>query len=182
MLENELENLALTWFQDSGWEYRYGPDLSPEGDTPERTDYHQVLLPGRLIEALRRLNPNIPESILEEVLSRIAKPGHPSLILNNRSFHEALLDGLPVEVDQAGEKRGDRVRLIDFETPERNRYLVVNQYTVQGTRQPRRPDLVCFVNGLPIVVIELKNPTVEQADIWSAFNQLQARGRTKTTD
>lgn len=171
--ENELEKLSLTWFQDSGWEYRYGPDLAPEGEAPERADYHQVMLPGRLLEALRRLNPNITEPILEEVLSRIAKPDHPSLILNNRSFHEALLDGLPVEVEQAGEKRGDRVRLMDFEAPERNRYLVVNQYTVQGTRQPRRPDLVCFINGVPIAVIELKNPAVEQADIWSAFNQLQ---------
>jgi type I restriction enzyme R subunit len=171
--ENELEKLALTWFQDTGWEYRYGPDLAPDGDAPERTDYRQVLFMDRLMEALRRLNPNVPNPVLEEVLHRIAKPGHPSLVLNNRSFHEALLDGLPVEVEQAGEKRGDRVRLIDFETPERNRYLVVNQYTVQGTRQPRRPDLVCFINGLPIAVIELKNPAVEQADIWSAFNQLQ---------
>ena len=171
--ENELEKLALTWFQDAGWEYRYGPDLAPDGETPERDDYRQVLLPGRLLESLRRLNPNIPEPILEEVLSRISKIGHPSLILNNRSFHEALLDGLPVEVEQAGEKRGDRVQLMDFEAPEKNRYLVVNQYTVQGIRQPRRPDLVCFINGLPIAVIELKNPAVEQADIWSAFNQLQ---------
>jgi type I restriction enzyme R subunit len=171
--ENELEKLALTWFQDAGWEYRYGPDLAPEGEIPERADYREILLTGRLLEALRRLNPNIPEQTLEEVVHLIAKPDHPSLILNNRSFHETLLDGLPVEVDQAGEKRGDRVRLMDFETPERNRYLVVNQYTVQGTRQPRRPDLVCFINGLPIAVFELKNPAVEQADIWSAFNQLQ---------
>jgi type I restriction enzyme R subunit len=171
--EDHLEQLALTWFQDAGWEYRYGPDLAPEGETPERADYRQVLLPGRLIDALRRLNPTIPEQTLEEVLSRIAKPDHPSLILNNRGFHETLLDGLPVVVEQAGEKRGDRVRLIDFETPERNRYLVVNQFTVQGIRQPRRPDLVCFINGLPVAVIELKNPAVEQADIWLAFNQLQ---------
>jgi len=171
--ENELEKLALTWFQDTGWEYRYGPDLAPEGEIPERTDYREILLTGRLLEALRRLNPGVPETVLDEVVHRIAKPDHPSLILNNRSFHEALLDGLPVEVEQAGEKRGDRVRLMDFESPERNRYLVVNQYTVQGTRQPRRPDLVCFINGLPIAVIELKNPAVEQADIWSAFNQLQ---------
>lgn len=147
--------------------------MAPEGDTPERTDYRQVLLPGRLLETLRRLNPTIPGQILDDVASRIAKPDHPSLILNNRSFHETLLDGLPVEVAQAGENRGDRVRLIDFATPERNHYLVVNQYTVQGTRQPRRPDLVCFINGLPIAVIELKNPAAEEADIWSAFNQLQ---------
>jgi type I restriction enzyme R subunit len=104
----------LTWFQDTGWEYRYGPDLAPEGETSERNDYRQILLTGRLLEALRRLNPNIPEQTLEEDLSRIAKPDHPSLILNNRSFHEALLDSLPVEVEQAGEKRGDRVRLIDL--------------------------------------------------------------------
>ena len=177
--ENELEKLALTWFQDTGWEYRYGPDLSPVGDTPdpadtsERADYHQVLLPGRLLEALHRLNPHIPGPVLEDVVHRISKWDQPSLILNNRSFHEALIDGLPVEIEKEGEKRGDRVRLIDFEAPVRNRYLVVNQYAVQGSRQPRRPDLVCFINGLPIAVIELKNPAVEQADIWSAFNQLQ---------
>jgi type I restriction enzyme R subunit len=177
--ENELEKLALTWFQDTGWEYRYGPDLSPVGDTPdpadasERADYHQVLLPGRLLEALHRLNPHIPEPVLEDVVHRISKWDQPSLILNNRSFHEALIDGLPVEIEKEGEKRGDRVRLIDFEAPVRNRYLVVNQYAVQGSRQPRRPDLVCFINGLPIAVIELKNPAMEQADIWSAFNQLQ---------
>ena len=177
--ENELERLALTWFQDTGWEYRYGPDLSPVGDTPdpadtsERADYHQVLLPGRLLEALHRLNPHIPGPVLEDVVHRISKWDQPSLILNNRSFHEALIDGLPVEIEKKGEKRGDRVRLIDFEAPVRNRYLVVNQYAVHGSRQPRRPDLVCFINGLPIAVIELKNPAVEQADIWSAFNQLQ---------
>jgi len=105
-----LEKRCLTWFQDSGWEYRYGPDLAPEGEIPEHADYRQVLLPGRVAEALHRLNPDIPEQTLEEVLSRVAKPNQPSLILNNRSFHEALLDGLPVEVEQEGEKRRDRVQ------------------------------------------------------------------------
>ena len=171
--ENELETLTLTWFQDSGWDYRYGPDIAPDGDTPERDDYRKVLLADRLKDALHRLNPDIPKSVLDEVLHQIAKPGHLSLILNNRSFHEALLDGVPVVVEIGGVKRGDRVRLIDFERPEQNRFLVVNQFTVQGTKQPRRPDLVCFINGLPIAVIELKNPAAEQADIWSAFNQLE---------
>lgn len=171
--ENELETLALTWFQDSGWEYRQGPDIAPDGETPEREDYRQILLAGRLKESLHRLNPDIPEAVLDEVLHQIAKPGHPSLILNNRAFHEALLDGVPVVVEIDGVKRGDRARLIDFEHPEQNRFLVVNQFTVQGTKQPRRPDLVCFINGLPIAVIELKNPAAEQADIWSAFNQLE---------
>ena len=171
--EDHLEQLALTWFQDAGWEFRHGPDIAPDGEVPERSDYRQVLLTGRLLEALRRINPDVPGPVLEDVVHRLAKPQHPSLVLNNRAFHEALIDGLPVEVEQDGLKRGDRVRLVDFEHPDRNRFLVVNQFTMQGTKQPRRPDLVCFINGLPIAVIELKNPASEQADIWSAFNQLQ---------
>jgi type I restriction enzyme R subunit len=173
MSENELEQLCLTWFEDTGWEHRYGPDLASDGDTPERADYRQVVLRGRLFDGLCRLNPNVPEPVLEEVLHRIIKLREPLLIQSNRRFHEALIDGLPVEVEQAGEKRGDRVRLIDFEQPENNRFLVVSQFTVQGVKQPRRPDLVCFTNGLPIAVIELKNPAAEQADIWAAFNQIE---------
>ncbi len=172
LTENELEALALTWFQDSGWEYRHGPDIAPDGETPERADYRQVVLAGRLREALHRLNPGVPEAVLDEVLHRVEKLHEPSLVQSNRRFHESLIDGLPVDVEQGGVKRGDRVRLVDFEHPQANRYLVVNQYTVQGTKHPRRPDLVCFINGLPIAVIELKNPAAEQADIWSAFNQL----------
>jgi type I restriction enzyme R subunit len=174
LTEDALEQLALTWFQDSGWEYRHGPDITPDGETPERADYRQVVLTGRVREALRRLNPGVPESVLDEVLYRVTMLHEPSLVQSNRRFHEALVDGLSVEVEQGGVKRGDRVRLVDFEHPQANRWLVVNQYTVQGSKQPRRPDLVCFVNGLPIAVIELKNPAAEQAGIWSAFNQLDA--------
>lgn len=171
--EDALEQLALTWFQGTGWETRFGPDIAPDGDNPEREDYRQVILPDRLLHAIRRLNPSIPEPVLDEVVHRLARPRHPSLVLNNRAFHEWLLDGVPVEVDEGGAKRGDRVRLVDFGYPERNDFLVVNQFTVQGTKQPRRPDLVCFLNGLPIAVIELKNPADEQADIWRAYRQLQ---------
>jgi type I restriction enzyme, R subunit len=174
MTEDQLEQLALTWFQDTGWEYRRGPALAPDGETPERADYREVLLPGRMREALQRLNPDVPEGVLDEVLHRVQTLHEPSLVQSNRRFHEALIDGLPVEVEQDGTKRGDRVRLIDFEHPQANRFLVVNQLTVQGSKQPRRPDLVCFINGLPIAVIELKNTAAQQADIWSAFNQLHA--------
>jgi len=173
LTEDALEQLALTWFQDAGWEYRHGPDIAPDGEAPERADYRQVVLTAHLREALQRLNPGVPESPLDEVLHRVSTLHEPSLVPSNRRFHEALVDGLPVEVEQGGVKRGDRVRLVDFEHPQANRWLVVNQFTVQGSRQPRRPDLVCFVNGLPIAVIELKNPAAEQADIWSAFNQLE---------
>ena len=171
--EDHLEQLCLTWFQDSGWDFLYGPDIAPDGDTPERPDYRQTLLPGRVLEALQRLNPQVPQTVLDDVLHRLAKPEQLSLIQNNRAFHDMLRDGVPVEYNQNGEKRGDRVQLIDFTQPERNRYLVVNQFTVQGARHTRRPDIVAFINGLPVAVIELKNLADEQTDIWAAFNQLQ---------
>lgn len=173
MNEQQLEQLCLSWFQDSGWEFVHGPDIAPDGDTPERTDYRQVLLPDRVLETLRRLNRQVPAVVLDEVLHSLTKPDQPSLIQNNRDFHEALRDGVSVEYDQGGEKRGDRVRLIDFTQPERNRFLIVDQFTIQGARHTRRPDIVVFINGLPVAVIELKNLADEQTDIWAAFNQLQ---------
>src|SRR5712692_7943789 len=106
MNEQQLERLCLSWFQDSGWEFRHGPDISPDGSTPERIDYRQVLLPSRVLDALQRLNPQVPEAVLDEVVHRLAKPDQLSLIQNNRAFHEALLDGVPVEYDQGNEKRG----------------------------------------------------------------------------
>lgn len=173
MTEDYLEQLCPTRFQDAGWEFRHGPDIAPDGEAPERSDYRQVLLPGRVLDALRRLNPQVPEPVRDEVLHRLAKPDQLSLLQNNRAFHEMLRDGVSVEYEQGGEKRGDRVRLIDFSHPEHNRFLVVNQFAIQGPRQTRRPDIVVFINGLPVAVIELKNLTNEQTDIWAAFNQLQ---------
>jgi type I restriction enzyme R subunit len=173
MTESDLEQLAITWFQDTGWDYRAGPDIAPDSDTPQRNDYRQVLLQGELREALSRLNPQIPAGVLDDVAHQLGKPDHPSLIQSNRAFHEALVGGVPVEVEINGERRGDRVVLVDFDTPERNRFLVVNQFTVQGSKQPRRPDLVCFINGLPIAVLELKNLAAEQVGIKDAFHQLQ---------
>ena len=171
--ELDLEHQALLWFQDTGWTHRHGPDLAPDGDTPEREDYRSVILRGRLLAALRIINPNLPDSALDEAVSWVSRPDQPSLLLNNRRFHEALLDGIPVEVATDTGKRGDRVRLIDFEQPQNNQFLVVDQLTVQGSKQPRRPDLVCYINGLPIAVIELKNLGNAEIDIWAAFRQLQ---------
>ncbi len=173
IVENDLEQLALTWFQDTGWDYRAGADIAPDSDTPERGDYRQVLLQAELREALTRLNPQMPASVLDEVAHQLAKPEHPSLIQSNRAFHEALVSGVHVEVQIDGERRGDRAVLIDFENPERNHFLVVNQFTIQGSKQPRRPDLVCFINGLPIAVIELKSLAAEQVGIKDAYRQLQ---------
>lgn len=173
MTEDQLEQLTLTWFRDQGYDYAFGPDIAHDGDYPERDNYHQVVLPKRLIGALERLNPFIPTHTLDEVRARVQKPGALTAIANNRQFQEWLLDGVPVEYAKDGRKTGDRVKLIDFANTEANEFLVVNQYTIQGTKQPRRPDIVVFINGLPISVIELKNPADEQADIWAAFQQLQ---------
>jgi len=173
MTEDQLERMAIEWFQENGYAYAYGPDIAFDGSAPERFDYRGVLLEGRLRSALGRLNPGVPPSAIDEVVSVIRNVGHLSLAQNNRQFHDWLIDGVPVEYERDGRKSGDRVKLMDFGVVENNEFLVVNQFTILGTKQPRRPDLVVFINGMPIVVIELKNPADEQADIWQAFRQLQ---------
>jgi type I restriction enzyme R subunit len=173
MNESDLEKLCITWFQDSGWDWRFGSDIAPDGEAPERSDYREVILRPRLIEALAKLNPQLPESAIEEAATILARPKQPSLVMNNRDFHAALVQGLPVEIEEDGQRRGDRVRLIDFEIPSNNDFLAVNQFTILGTKQPRRPDIVLFVNGLPLAVIELKNLADESVGIEDAFNQLQ---------
>ena len=122
---------------------------------------------------MAKLNPQLPESAIEEAATILARPKQPSLVMNNRDFHAALVQGLPVETEEDGERRGDRVRLIDFEIPSNNDFLAVNQFTILGAKQPRRPDIVLFVNGIPLAVIELKNPADESVGIEDAFNQLQ---------
>lgn len=173
MTEDQLEQITLDWFRSQGYEYAYGPEIGHDGNNPERPDYTSVILPKRLAGSLSSLNPAIPAPVIDEVVSLLQKPKHLTVLANNRQFHEWLLDGVPVEVEKEGRKIGDRVKLIDFSAPENNHFLVVNQFTVLGTRQPRRLDIVIFINGLPMAVIELKNPADEQADIWTAFQQLQ---------
>lgn len=176
MNEEDLEQLALTWFRDVGYEVVYGPDLLlDEADNPdgERVDSRQVLLLGRLRAALTRLNPDVPEGAVEEALDVLSKPQSPSLIINNRQFHKMLLDGVPVDYEKEGERVGDRVKLFDFNHATNNQFLAVNQFTVAGTKTPRRPDIVVFVNGIPLSVIELKSPSELNADIWKAWQQLE---------
>lgn len=172
--EDQLEQLCLTWFREGGYEYAYGPEIAYDGEVPERVDYRQVVLSGRLLDVLQRINPHIPVATLEEqAVHLLTKPEHPVLIQNNRNLQRYLLDGVPVEYTDKDEKKADHVQLIDFQNPGNNQFLVVNQFTVQGTKMNRRPDLVVFINGLPIAVIELKNPADEGVDVWDAYNQLQ---------
>jgi len=168
--EQQLEDLCIGWFQETGWQFARGPDMAPEGNRPERADFGQVVLRERLLAALARINPQIPSAALEQAAHTLQTVSEPLLVVRNRAVHRLLLGGVDVSFAQAdGEgKVSDLVSLIDFANPLNNEFLVVNQFTVAGSKQPRRPDLVVFVNGLPLAVLELKNPSNEQTDIWDA--------------
>lgn len=173
MNEGQLEQLCLQWFADNGWEVDHGPDIACDGARPERADYRQVLLLADLQAAIRRINPHLPEAAVEQAVALVSKPDSPDLLSNNRSFHRLLLQGVPVEYKRDDQPVHDHALLIDFEALQHNRFRCINQFTIQGSKQPRRPDVVCFINGLPIAVLELKSPSAENADIWDAYHQLQ---------
>jgi type I restriction enzyme R subunit len=171
--ETTLEKTALDWFETLGWQTAFGPDISPDGPACERRDYDQVVLIGRLQAALENINPNIPPDALREAVRKIMLTESPSLIENNRRFHRMLTDGVDVSYMQDGREVHDKVWLLDLEDLENNDWIAVNQFTVIEDRRNRRPDIVIFVNGLPLSVIELKNPADEKATIRHAFHQLQ---------
>ena len=172
--ESEIEEAALEWFAGLGYAEAHGPDIGPEGSAPERGSYAEVLLAGRFREALERLNPHLPAETLEDVLRKVRQADTPSLIEENRRLHRYLIEGVPVEVTREdGSTGGDTVWLIDFSDADSNDWLAVNQFTVIEEQNNRRPDVVLFVNGLPLAVIELKSPGDENATLEGAFNQLQ---------
>jgi type I restriction enzyme R subunit len=171
--EDQLENVCLNWFRDCGWHCVQGVDISPDGDASEREDYRVVVLKHRLATAVARLNPGLPQSAIDEVVHILCTPDHPSLEQNNREFHRLLTNGVKVEYSTDEGKETVYAQVIDFQYPDNNDLLVVNQFSVRGTKQARRPDVVVFVNGLPLAIIELKNPADQSADIWSAYSQLQ---------
>ncbi|MDH4246197.1 MAG: type I restriction endonuclease subunit R [Deltaproteobacteria bacterium] len=171
--ESTVEEAALAWFQELGFDVLHGPDIDPDSAAPERASYGDVVLRGRLLDALTRCNPHIPPAALEDAARRLTLAESPSLVENNRRFHRYLTDGVPVEYPHDGRTKHDSARLFDFDTPARNDWLVVNQFTVKEGQAHRRADVVVFVNGLPLAVIELKNIASEDATIWKAFDQLQ---------
>ena len=173
MSEDQLEQETLGWLAEVGYTPLFGPDLAADGATPERSDYRQVVLIERLRSAIQRLNPDIPLAAREDALGQVLDLGIPALLSANRRFHQLLVGGVPVEVRRDGETRGDFVRLIDWADVAANEWLAVNQYTLKGPKHPRRPDVILFVNGLPLVLLELKNPADENADIRKAYDQLQ---------
>lgn len=172
--EDQLEKLCLDWFQAIGYDYICGYDIALDGASPERSDYRQIILSARLLESLVRINPHIPVSTLEQVALQVAKPETPILIKNNKAFHQMLLEGVKVEYkNDSGEEKHDYARLVDFDNLENNQFLVVNQFSLIGSKGNRRPDVIVFINGLPLAVLELKNPADSKADIWSAYQQIQ---------
>ncbi|WP_245673310.1 type I restriction endonuclease subunit R [Endozoicomonas ascidiicola] len=174
MTEDQLEQLCLEWFRTAGWEVLHGPDIAPDGPTPMRSNYQDVLLKPDLEKAFTQLNPHLPSGCFEQVWATLTKPESLDLITNNRHFHKLLLDGVPVDYKGDNEQWvNDHAFLVDFESVANNRFVAVNQFTLSGTKNPRRPDIVCFINGIPFAVLELKSPGDENVDIWDAFNQLQ---------
>jgi type I restriction enzyme R subunit len=173
MTEDQLEQETLGWLGSVGYTHLYGPDIAFDGSAPERSDYRQVLLFERFRVAINHLNPNIPLAARDDALKQVADLGIPALLSANRQFHKFLVSGVPVEYQQDGETRGDFVRLIDWAEPSNNEWLAINQFSIKGAHHTRRPDIILFVNGLPLVLLELKNPADENADIWKAYDQIQ---------
>ncbi|MBN1992948.1 MAG: type I restriction endonuclease subunit R [Anaerolineae bacterium] len=172
MNENDVEQLALERLQELGYEYVHGPTIAPDGESPARQSYSEVVLLPHLRQAVQRLNPHIPAPAREQALREVLNIASPDLITNNQTFHTLLTNGVEVEYQHQGQTRGDKVWLVDFDTPANNHYLAVNQFTIIENSN-RRPDVVLFINGLPLVVVELKNPVKEETNVRRAFDQLE---------
>ncbi|MCB7069788.1 type I restriction endonuclease subunit R [Caldibacillus sp. 210928-DFI.2.22] len=170
--EDSLEKAVIETLQEMDYEYAFGPDLSVDGPRPERNDFREVVLDGRLRDALFKLNRDLPADAIEDVYRRVITFNSPSLIENNRHFHKLLTEGVDVSFHKNGGIKTEKAIIIDFEHPERNDFLVVNQFTIIENEN-RRPDVLIFVNGLPLVVIELKSTTDENVGIEQAYNQIQ---------
>jgi len=167
------EQPVLDWLKELGYEYAFGPDIAPGGAFQEKNDYREVVLESRLKRALRRINPDIPEEKLSQVADQIIKYNHQDLELGNKEMFEWLTRGVKVEIkDKHGDLRGNYVNVIDFENPQNNEFLVVNQFSVQHGNSVRIPDVVVFINGIPVAIFELKSPTRENATIVDAYAQI----------
>ncbi|MFM5846363.1 type I restriction endonuclease subunit R [Aeromonas veronii] len=173
MTEDQLEQEVLGWLAEVGYRVVCGYDVAPDSDNPWRANFNQVLLLDQLRGAIARLNPSVPMVAREDALAQVVNLDTPAQLSANRAFHRLLVNGVPVQYQRDGETVGDFVRLVDFENPAANEWLAINQFTIKGPKHTRRPDIILFVNGLPLVVLELKNPADVHADIWKAFDQLQ---------
>ena len=174
LTESDVEQVALEWLASVGWQVAHGPDIAPDTPGAQRNDYGDVVLAQRLRDALAAMNPHLPADALEDAFRKLIRPQGATLEARNRTFHRMLVEGVTVEYRAAaGAIRGAQAQVIDFDNPDRNDWLAVNQFTVTENQHTRRPDVVLFVNGLPLGIIELKNPADEDATLWTAWQQLQ---------
>jgi len=173
IVESEVEQVALDILSGLNYDIIHGPDIAPDSEKPERKNYQEVVLIDRLRRVVDNLNPTIPDEAKEEAIKKILRNESPELTTNNERFHEMLVNGIDIEYRKDGRIAGDKVWLIDFSNPDNNEFLAINQFTVIENDNNRRPDIVVFINGLPIAVIELKNPADENATVKSAFNQFE---------
>ena len=173
IVEQDVEDACIDWLEELGYDYVYGPEISPDGEHPERSDYKDVVLVDRLRNALEKIN-DVPLEAIDSAIKKLIHPDTPNLLDNNHNFHKMLTDGIDVEFEENGEIRYEKVWLIDFDPDKleiNNDFLAVNQFTVIE-KSNRRPDVILFVNGIPLVIIELKNPRDPNATLWKAFNQV----------
>lgn len=174
LCESAVEEMAIEELQSLGYTYISGIDLAPDALNPERSNYGDVLLMGRLVAALSALNPSMPPDVIQGAARRLSRIATSNMLADNEEFHRMLIDGVPVEYRKDGDIKGDYARVVDFDNPLNNEFLVVNQYTIVQNNNNKRPDVLLFVNGIPLVIFELKNPADENATCHKAYEQLQA--------
>jgi len=173
MTENEIEQLAIQLLEQQGFTYLNGANIAPDSTNPMRQSFEEVILKDKLAEAVRKINANIPYDGQQEAIKQVMRIASPDVLANNETFHRLLTEGIPVTKRVDGQERGDRVFLIDFDNPLNNEFLVVNQFTIVENGVNKRPDIILFVNGVPLVVIELKNATDEKTTVNAAYRQLE---------
>ena len=178
LTESKIEEFAIGLFEQLGYRYLYGPDIAPDGTNPKRVSFEEVVMVESLRHAVYRINHTFPQEVCDEAINQVLRIALPDLLSNNETFHRMLTEGVSVSVHQEGAERGELVWLVDFDNPLNNDFTVINQYTIVENNHNKRPDILLFVNGLPLVIIELKNAVDENATVQSAFRQMETYKET----
>ena len=178
LTESKIEEFAIGLFEQLGYRYLYGPDIAPDGINPKRVSFEEVVMVESLRHAVYRINHTLPQEVCDEAINQVLRIASPDLLSNNETFHRMLTEGVSVSVHREGAERGELVWLVDFDNPLNNDFTVVNQYTIVENNHNKRPDILLFVNGLPLVIIELKNAADENATVQSAFRQMETYKET----
>ena len=178
LTESKIEEFAIGLFEQLGYRYLYGPDIAPDGTNPKRVSFEEVVMVESLHHAVYRINHTLPQEVCDEAINQVLRIASPDLLSNNETFHRMLTEGVSVSVHREGAERGELVWLVDFDNPLNNDFTVVNQYTIVENSHNKRPDILLFVNGLPLIIIELKNAVDENATVQSAFRQMETYKET----